>query len=395
MDIDGLAHARSALRYLLSYAREAGARWWWEAVVGPLKGEAPGRGLLSVRAIVTFVAIFSGTLTNSLSLWSLFIVWVLPGLTGLTGRHRRPSLGGGKRAIGLTRTPTVVLSPEEEARRRSQAEWTEGRAQGTEQTRLAAERQAHAKAQEYAAWLWAGTHHNASVWSSEEDQDGWRRFYSDTATPEFRVALDLLRVEWEDKARGNPELEAVLAHDRAIWDRQERTRGVVQPETDAATPPSSTSIGVGSTATTPVADLRARAKVFEGEVYLVDALRRFVYSHMNARYGPGWRPDLIASLRKEAGSAAVGQDLDLDLDLSQLVSVMEREWDTTFGHLLPRWSRMDIDHLRSVRNITAHHKVLTPRTAVVALDRMERLLRDIGAQEADEIVRVRADVSPS
>lgn len=114
-----------------------------------------------------------------------------------------------------------------------------------------------------------------------------------------------------------------------------------------------------------------------------DGIGPFVAREMEARYGDGWQADHLPSRSRS-------------WDTTALLSCIIEQWNMVFSSKLSAFDRSLAFELRDARNKWAHDEPFTLDDAYRVLDSATRLLRIVGATQADdteremqEIMRVR------
>src|SRR5579862_3700920 len=107
-------------------------------------------------------------------------------------------------------------------------------------------------------------------------------------------------------------------------------------------------------------------------------LRPFVEKQLKQAYGPTW-------LSKAECRAVAGEP---HWDLQALLKTLIINWPSVFQNLLPPSARGLAFELKDWRNHVAHEHNMTLDDAIRLLDTSVRLLKSIGALEAEELERM-------
>ncbi len=122
-------------------------------------------------------------------------------------------------------------------------------------------------------------------------------------------------------------------------------------------------------------------------VLLKEGLAPFVEREMRAVHGERWLEQGRQTLVRDE---SVG-DTPLD-DVHALLGLVWFQWREVFRRVLGNAERAYVSELRDVRNRWAHQQVFSTNDTIRALDTAARLLRAVGAPEADRMDRLHADV---
>ena len=118
---------------------------------------------------------------------------------------------------------------------------------------------------------------------------------------------------------------------------------------------------------------------------LRDGLRPFVERELQARYGAGWRAQVLTGMRLERPGDAASATLDVYI----LLALMWDLWNDVFRDVLGQAERSLVSELREFRNRWAHQNAFTTEDAYRMLDDTGRLLTAIAADQAREVERER------
>jgi chromosome partitioning protein len=118
---------------------------------------------------------------------------------------------------------------------------------------------------------------------------------------------------------------------------------------------------------------------------LHQGLYPFVEREMRSVYGDRWIEAATPSMPKDLNLKRTVAEI-LRQDVSALLLVMWDQWNDVFRRTLSPDERALVRQLRTTRNNWAHNHTVPKRDAHRALDRIEQLLRAIGALEEADIV---------
>lgn len=121
---------------------------------------------------------------------------------------------------------------------------------------------------------------------------------------------------------------------------------------------------------------------------LKDGLRTYVERELRTEHGEDWEKraeDSVPELRKRSK----GED---KWDVQALLSLVNSNWNSTFGKTLGRFERSLVIELRDVRNNWAHQNPFVYDDAYRALDSIQRLLMAIGSEHAAETEKQKREV---
>lgn len=136
--------------------------------------------------------------------------------------------------------------------------------------------------------------------------------------------------------------------------------------------------------------LRQRERVSVALDLLTAGLYPFVEGELKAVYRHDWHDAARGSFRDERGQAAGGSVIRWDAH--SLLTVMWDQWNRVFRRRLKQPDRSLVSELRDFRNRWAHQAEFDFDDTYRILDSAERLLRAVGAPEAERLARDKHDL---
>src|SRR5674476_1232352 len=124
---------------------------------------------------------------------------------------------------------------------------------------------------------------------------------------------------------------------------------------------------------------------------LRDGLVPFVERECNSKYGKYWITKVTEGWQHDL-SWPEGADLP-NLDAALLLRVIWEQWNQVFRDTLGFAERSLVSELRDVRNKWAHQAPFSTDDAYRALDSTERLLTAISSPQADEVHKMKMELS--
>ena len=134
--------------------------------------------------------------------------------------------------------------------------------------------------------------------------------------------------------------------------------------------------------------LSNRDRVGKSLDLLKEGLKTYVEREMRSEHGDAWEKkaeESVPELRKR------GKNED-KWDVQALLSLVNNNWNGTFGKTLGRFERSLVIELRDVRNNWAHQNPFVYDDAYRALDSIQRLLTAIGSEHAGEAEKHKREV---
>ena len=119
-------------------------------------------------------------------------------------------------------------------------------------------------------------------------------------------------------------------------------------------------------------------------------LTPFVEREFKAKFGDGW----AFEMREALSDTRLGNNKDEAInDVAALLVVMDRKWGDVFRQILGKTERSLVNELIAVRNRWAHQETFSGDDTYRALDSAGRLLTAISAPQADEIEKMKTELS--
>jgi ribonuclease-3 len=120
--------------------------------------------------------------------------------------------------------------------------------------------------------------------------------------------------------------------------------------------------------------------------FLRQGLYPYVERAMHAVYGDRWLIAATSSLPYDRGEEVMREDV------SALLTVMSRQWDSVFKQKLSYVERALVSEIIEIRNKWAHKPTFSTDDTYRALDSIARLLKAISALEADIVEKQKQEV---
>ena len=121
---------------------------------------------------------------------------------------------------------------------------------------------------------------------------------------------------------------------------------------------------------------------------LIQGVSPFVERELKATYRDNWQEAARSSFREDRG-IAINKGETIRWDTHSLLTVMWDQWNGVFRHKLGFLERSLVSELREYRNRWAHQMQFGFEDIYRILDSVERLLKAVGATEADEVRKER------
>lgn len=117
---------------------------------------------------------------------------------------------------------------------------------------------------------------------------------------------------------------------------------------------------------------------------LIQGLSPFVERELQACYRDNWQEAARSSFREDRG-IAINKGETIRWDTHSLLTVMWDQWNGVFRHKLGFLERSLVSELREYRNRWAHQTQFGFEDIYRILDSVERLLKAVGAAEAETV----------
>ncbi len=117
---------------------------------------------------------------------------------------------------------------------------------------------------------------------------------------------------------------------------------------------------------------------------LIQGLSPFVERELQACYRGNWQEAARSSFREDRG-IAINKGETIRWDTHSLLTVMWDQWNGVFRHKLGFLERSLVSELREYRNRWAHQTQFGFEDIYRILDSVERLLKAVGAAEAETV----------
>lgn len=121
---------------------------------------------------------------------------------------------------------------------------------------------------------------------------------------------------------------------------------------------------------------------------LIQGLSPFVERELQATYRDNWQEAARSSFREDRG-IAINKGETIRWDTHSLLTVMWDQWNGVFRHKLGFLERSLVSELREYRNRWAHQTPFGFEDTYRILDSVERLLKSVGAVEAETLCKER------
>lgn len=121
---------------------------------------------------------------------------------------------------------------------------------------------------------------------------------------------------------------------------------------------------------------------------LIQGASPFVERELKATYRDNWQEAARSSFREDRG-IAINKGETIRWDTHSLLTVMWDQWNAVFRHKLGFLERSLVSELREYRNRWAHQTPFGFEDIYRILDSVERLLKAVGATEAEEVRKER------
>lgn len=117
---------------------------------------------------------------------------------------------------------------------------------------------------------------------------------------------------------------------------------------------------------------------------LIQGVSPFVERELQAAYRDNWQEAARSSFREDRG-IAINKGETIRWDTASLLTVMWDQWNGVFRHKLGFLERSLVSELREYRNRWAHQTQFAFEDIYRILDSVERLLKAVGAAEAETV----------
>lgn len=121
---------------------------------------------------------------------------------------------------------------------------------------------------------------------------------------------------------------------------------------------------------------------------LIQGVSPFVERELQASYRDNWQEAARSSFREDRG-IAINKGETIRWDTHSLLTVMWDQWNGVFRHKLGFLERSLVSELREYRNRWAHQTPFGFEDTYRILDSVERLLKSVGAVEAETLCKER------
>ena len=121
---------------------------------------------------------------------------------------------------------------------------------------------------------------------------------------------------------------------------------------------------------------------------LIQGASPFVERELQATYRDNWQEAARGSFREDRG-IAINRGESIRWDTHSLLTVMWDQWNGVFRHKLGFLERSLVSELREYRNRWAHQTQFAFEDVYRILDSVERLLKAVGAAEAETVRKER------
>ena len=121
---------------------------------------------------------------------------------------------------------------------------------------------------------------------------------------------------------------------------------------------------------------------------LTQGVSPFIERELQACYRDNWKDAARSSFREDRG-IAINKGDAIRWDTHSLLTVMWDQWNGVFRHKLGHLERSLVSELREYRNRWAHQQQFSFEDTYRILDSVERLLKAVGAAEAETVRKER------